>query len=191
MKSASVPKQNNKTKIRWILVFVLASLILIGIHQILAAKARRIDGRIGELKSELSRHAKIGREVDKIKKKLAVEEKKDAILEELKAHQQATVQRFFDILNTRPADAVEIKKLTQDPSGVLIVGQVNDSEALAGYMKALKAHSWIGDVRFSSASTATSNQDAAISFRIQLKEKRPKSAEPSPKKKRWKKRKKK
>ena len=190
MESAPVLKEKRKT-VRWVLLFILASLVLVYVNHTFGAKARRLESRIRGLQSELSQYAQTGREVRDIKKKIDTVKTKLEILKLLEAQQKPAVQRFFDILNTRPNNAVEITELTRKPFGMIIAGRAHDYEVLAGYADALRSHSWIGDVTFSSDIHSTSSQGDTLSFQIELQEKRPKSAGPfaTPKKKRKKARK--
>jgi type IV pilus assembly protein PilN len=130
------------------LFLMLASLVYYNIH--LGGKIKGLESDVAATKREVAKFRKITRQIEDIKKKLAVLEKKTEVIRQLETNRFEPVEMLENMSDKIIANRMWFTNFNDRPANVQIAGIALDNKTVADFMTRLEGTGLFGSVRLQS-----------------------------------------
>jgi type IV pilus assembly protein PilN len=130
------------------LFLMLASLVYYNIH--LGGKIKGLESDVAATKKEVTKFRKITRQIEDIKKKLAVLEKKTEVIRQLETNRFEPVEMLENMSDKIIANRMWFTNFNDRPANVQIAGIALDNKTVADFMTRLEGTGLFGSVRLQS-----------------------------------------
>ena len=171
-------KENIRRQLSIFLLVVIMTLVsLYGVHLLLSSQIDDLNSRITTTTAELEKYEKTNREIDEIKKKLDILNKKMGVIRQLEANRYEPVSLMETLTQTIIEKRMWFTQMETKPEAVTINGIAMDDKTVADFMVRLEGCGLFSAVNLKTLKQVEVQKTSLKSFEISCEKKPLKTSE--------------